>query len=230
MKTKIAATLLCALAFLATSCSTMTTPAPMKGASPAAVTLQDFKLVGELGGDIAAFTLTGNVRVENAAGGSLELLAGPVALTSLGARQKWQMSVDQNRFVAKFDRSGIYPIEVHFNAAVTQEQRLERGGFPRRAERGAAGRAARFGGGHGISVRQRRAAGTQRHQFHELPAGGRRGEICLEAGAAGGRGKIVLRGGDDFADQRQPWADAAGGFAQRQNHAGRDEPPAVAAR
>jgi len=120
MKTKIAASLLCAVAFIATSCSTMTPPAPMKGASPAAATLSDFKLTGDLGGDVAAFTLTGNVRVENTAGGSLELLAGSVALTSLDARQKWQMSVDQNRFVAKFDRSGIYPIEVHFNAAVTQ--------------------------------------------------------------------------------------------------------------
>ena len=120
MKIKIAASLFCALAFLAVSCSTMTTPTPMKGASPAAATLSDFRLVGDLGGEVAAFTLTGNVRVENAAGGSLELLAGPVALTSLDTRQKWQMSVDQNRFVAKFDRSGTFPIEIHFNAAVTQ--------------------------------------------------------------------------------------------------------------
>ena len=30
------------------------------------------------------------------------------------------MSVEQNRYVAKFDRGGTYPIEVHFNAAVTQ--------------------------------------------------------------------------------------------------------------
>ena len=120
MNTKIVSAFLCVLVFFAASCSTMTTPAPKKGASPAAATLQDFKLVGDLGGDVAAFTLTGNVRVENAAGGSLELLAGSVALTSLDARQKWQMAVDQNRFVAKFDRSGIFPIEVHFNAAVTQ--------------------------------------------------------------------------------------------------------------
>ncbi len=120
MKTKIASAFLCALAFLVTSCSTMTPPAPVKGASPAAATLSDFKLTGDLGGEVAAFMLTGNVRVENPAGGSLELLAGPVALTSLDARQKWQMTVDQNRYVAKFDRSGIYPIEVHFNAAVTQ--------------------------------------------------------------------------------------------------------------
>ena len=120
MKTKIASPLLCALVFVTASCSTMTRPAPVKGASPAAAALSDFKLTGDLGGDIAAFTLTGNVRVENAAGGSLELLAGPVALTSLDARQKCQMSVEQNHFIAKFDRSGIYPIEVHFNAAVTQ--------------------------------------------------------------------------------------------------------------
>ena len=98
----------------------MTTSAPVKDASPAAATLSDFKLTGDLGGDIAAFTLTGNVRVENPAGGSLELLAGPVALTSLDARQKWQMSVEQNRYVAKFDRGGTFPIEVHFNAAVTR--------------------------------------------------------------------------------------------------------------
>ena len=121
MKTKIATALLCALAVLAASCSTMTPPVtPTKGASPAAATLSDFKLVGDLSGDLAAFTLTGNVRVENAAGGSLELLAGPVALTSLDARQKWRMGVEQNRFFAKFDRSGIYPVEIHFNAAVTQ--------------------------------------------------------------------------------------------------------------
>ena len=101
MKTKIASAFLCALAFLATSCSTMTTSVPMKGASPAAATLSDFKLTGDLGGDVAAFTLTANATVEDTKGGSLELLAGPVALTSLDARQKWQMSVDQESFRRK---------------------------------------------------------------------------------------------------------------------------------
>src|SRR5665213_737516 len=121
MKTKIASALLCALAFLATSCSTMTpTPTQVKNAPAGGVTLEDFKLTGDLGGEVAAFTLTANATVGDAHGGSLELLSGPVALTSFDERQKWQMAVDQNRFVANFDRSGIYPIEIHFNAAVTQ--------------------------------------------------------------------------------------------------------------
>ena len=82
------------------------------------ITLSDFKLTGDLGGDIAAFTLTANANVDDAHGGALELLAGPVALTSLATPQRWQMDVDQNRFIARFDRAGIFPIEVHFNAAV----------------------------------------------------------------------------------------------------------------
>ena len=109
MKTKIASLIFCALLSLAAS-----------RAAAGGITLSDFKLTGDLGGEVAAFTLTANAKVEDAKGGSLELLSGPVALTSLDARQKWQMTVDQNRFVAKFDRSGTFPIEVHFNAAVTQ--------------------------------------------------------------------------------------------------------------
>jgi len=86
----------------------------------AGITLQDFKLTGDLGGEVAAFTLTGNATVEDAKGGALELLSGPVALTSLGAKQRWRMDADQSRFIARFDRSGTFPIEVHFNAAVTR--------------------------------------------------------------------------------------------------------------
>jgi hypothetical protein len=88
-------------------------------AAAGGITLSDFKLTGDLGGDIAAFTLTANAKVEDAKGGTLELLAGSVALTSLGAKQKWGMQVDQGRFIARFDRGGTFPIEVHFNAAVT---------------------------------------------------------------------------------------------------------------
>jgi hypothetical protein len=113
------ASLLCILVFLATSCSTMTTTTtPVKGAAPAAAALSDFKLVGDLGGDIAAFTLTANVRVENPAGGSLELLAGPVALTGIGAHPNWNIRAEQNRFIATFDRSGVFPISIKFNAAI----------------------------------------------------------------------------------------------------------------
>src|ERR1039458_2143190 len=109
MKTRLIAFLFCVLMCLAAS-----------HAAAGGITLQDFKLTGDLDGEVAAFTLTANAKVENAKGGALELLSGPVALTSIGARQKWQMSIDQNRFVAKFDRSGIFPIELHFNAAITR--------------------------------------------------------------------------------------------------------------
>ena len=88
-------------------------------AATGGITLQDFKLTGDLGGDVAAFTLTGNAKVDDAHGGSLELLSGRVALTSLGARQRWQMAVEGSSFVAKFDRRGIFPVEVHFNANVS---------------------------------------------------------------------------------------------------------------
>jgi hypothetical protein len=109
MKTKIATSIFCALLFIAAS-----------RAAAGGITLSDFKLTGDLGGEVAAFTLTANAKVDDAKGGSLDLLSGQVALTSLGERQKWQMTADQNRFVAKFDRGGTFPIEVHFNAAVTQ--------------------------------------------------------------------------------------------------------------
>src|ERR1017187_2846978 len=118
MKTKIIGSIFFALLFLAAS-----------RAAAGGITLQDFKLTGDLGGEVAAFTLTANAKVENAKGGALELLSGPVALTSIGARQKWQMNIDQNRFVAKFDRSGNFPIEVHFNAAVTRSNDWSAVGF-----------------------------------------------------------------------------------------------------
>jgi hypothetical protein len=121
MKTKIVAALLCALLAFVASCSTMPSKPskPVKNPPPGSVTLSDFKLTAELGGEVAAFTLTANAKVEDIKGGSLELLSGPVALTTLGAKQKWQMTVEQNRFIASFDHGGTFPIEVHFNAAVT---------------------------------------------------------------------------------------------------------------
>ena len=84
-----------------------------------APSLQDFKLTGDLSGDVAAFTLTGNVKVDNANGGPLELLAGRVAITSLDSHAKWRMIANGDSFVAQFDRRGVYPIEIHFNANVS---------------------------------------------------------------------------------------------------------------
>ena len=118
MKTKYIALLLCALTL--SSCSTMTPSAPPNVTPSSGITLTDFKLTGDLDGSIAAFTLTANAVVGNSRGGSLKLLSGPVALTGLDARRKWNMQVDKNDFIATFDHAGTFPIEVHFNAAVTQ--------------------------------------------------------------------------------------------------------------
>ena len=54
-----------------------------------AVTLTDSKLVGEFHGDQASFTFTAIARVENAKGGSLDLLSGPVALTEITTHPHW---------------------------------------------------------------------------------------------------------------------------------------------
>jgi hypothetical protein len=84
------------------------------------VTLDDFKLLGVLSGDQAAFTLTAAARVEGARGGSLELFSGSVALTEVPTGPQWRIQVQQNRYVAVFEHGGKYPIKLKFNAAVRQ--------------------------------------------------------------------------------------------------------------
>src|SRR3954471_10003104 len=89
-------------------------------ATPAsdAITLRDFKLVGDLNKERAAFTLSAIVKVGNSKGGSIDLISGPVALTELGAHPRWKIQAEQNRYVLTFDRSGEFPVEIKFNAAV----------------------------------------------------------------------------------------------------------------
>ena len=58
--------------------------------------------------------------MEDPHGAALHLLSRGVALTSTDPHQKWKLTLDQNGYLASFDRSGTYPIEVHFNAAVTK--------------------------------------------------------------------------------------------------------------
>jgi hypothetical protein len=86
--------------------------------TPDTVTLRDFKLVGDLNSERAAFTLNAIVRVENPRGGSIDLLAGPVALTELGAHPRWKIQAQENRYVLTFDRGGEFPVQIKFNAAV----------------------------------------------------------------------------------------------------------------
>ena len=110
MKTTTTISALCAALFLITSCSTTTTPrtSPSKNTPASGITLSDFKLTGDLGGDVASFTLTATALVGDAKGGSLELLSGPVALTSLDPKQKWEMAIEQNPPVAvPFNQQGV---------------------------------------------------------------------------------------------------------------------------
>ncbi|HEX4263882.1 MAG TPA: hypothetical protein VH597_06045 [Verrucomicrobiae bacterium] len=86
--------------------------------TPNTVMLRDFKLVGDLNSERAAFTLEAIVKVENPKGGSIDLLSGPVALTELGAHPRWKISAERNRYVLTFDRGGEFPVLIKFNAAV----------------------------------------------------------------------------------------------------------------
>lgn len=90
------------------------------GSPPTPVTLDDFHLLANLAEGQASFTLTATARVEDCHGGSLDLLSGPVALTEIGPHPKWRLRADQNRFVLDFERSGKFPIELKFSAAVRQ--------------------------------------------------------------------------------------------------------------
>src|SRR5947209_17424829 len=81
-----------------------------------AVSLENFKLLGDLAEGQAHFTLTANARVLDRKGGSLELLSGAIALTEVGSHPKWRLRADENRFILTFDRAGTYPVEIKFTA------------------------------------------------------------------------------------------------------------------
>src|SRR5438552_384105 len=87
---------------------------------PPDVTLTDFKLIADLSGDQAAFTLTGTARVQNPKGGSLELLTGTIALTEVGPHPNWRVRAESNRFLLVFERAGKFPIRIKFNASVRE--------------------------------------------------------------------------------------------------------------
>jgi hypothetical protein len=84
------------------------------------ITLENFKLVGDLNGEQAAFTLTATAHVENSKGGTLELLSGTVALTDVNSHKQWHVRAEQNRFLIEFDHGGKFPIQVKFNAALKE--------------------------------------------------------------------------------------------------------------
>ena len=96
---------------------------------PAPVTLRDRQLTGSLDNDRAEFTLTATAVVPDRAGGAIELLSGPLALTDLGAHAKWRLRAETNRFVAEFDQAGEYPVRLKFRAAVTHEDPWQKVAF-----------------------------------------------------------------------------------------------------
>ncbi len=81
------------------------------------VVLGDFKMVGRLSEDQAAFTMTAVARVKNPGGGRLELLRG-TALTEFAPTSDWRIRVVDGKFVGEFDRAGEFPIRLQFQAAV----------------------------------------------------------------------------------------------------------------
>ncbi len=95
-------------------------PLPPPNPPAATVTLRDFKLVGDLRGDRAVFTLTATAWVEHRKGGSIDLLSGAAAITELTAAPKSRVRAGENRFVAVFDRRGEFPVRIKFSAAVRQ--------------------------------------------------------------------------------------------------------------
>ena len=86
------------------------------------VVLRNCKLIGQLGAQTAAFTLTATARVTNPKGGSLNLLSGGVALAEFEPQPGWRVRLEQNRFVLTFDGPGEFPIQLKFNAAVRQRE------------------------------------------------------------------------------------------------------------
>ena len=87
---------------------------------PAAITLSDFKLTGDLQGNQANFTLTATALVKDSKGGSLELLSGAIALTEVGPHPQFNLRAEQGRYVAVFERDGKFPVQLTFAAAVQQ--------------------------------------------------------------------------------------------------------------
>ncbi|HMH80243.1 MAG TPA: hypothetical protein VK514_08475 [Candidatus Acidoferrum sp.] len=86
------------------------------------ITLENFKLVGDLSGEQAAFTLSATAHVENSKGGTLELLSGTVALTDVNSHKQWHVRAEQNRFLIEFDHGGKFQIQVKFNAALRERE------------------------------------------------------------------------------------------------------------
>src|ERR1039458_5125586 len=88
----------------------------------ATVAFEDFKLVGDLSGDQAIFTLTGTARVDNSKGGTLDLLSGAVALTDAPTNPQWRIRGRENGLAVVFGHGGKLPNRIKFNAAARHNE------------------------------------------------------------------------------------------------------------
>ncbi len=85
-----------------------------------AVVLNNFALTGRLADDRSTFTLSAIARVKHPRGGRLPLLSGGAALGEVSSTRDWRIRYEGGQFVAVFDRSGEFPLNVTFHARVTR--------------------------------------------------------------------------------------------------------------
>src|ERR1043165_8862665 len=80
------------------------------------VTWENFKLTGEVKGQLASFILTGEAVAKHPDGGSLPVLSGEAALTSVPANAELQFK--RGQYWLRFRKAGAFPIELKFNARI----------------------------------------------------------------------------------------------------------------
>jgi len=80
---------------------------------------ENFKLLGELHDQHASFVLTGEAVVKHPQGGTLAVLSGDAAMTSVPAGA--ELKYDQGRYWLHFPKAGVYPLELKFNARVASQ-------------------------------------------------------------------------------------------------------------
>ncbi|RME92733.1 MAG: hypothetical protein D6766_09535, partial [Verrucomicrobia bacterium] len=84
------------------------------------ITLRDARLEGELSDRRAAFTLTGTLHVAAPKGSTFTVLQGDCALTGINHDPAWRARVRDRTVQLVFDKPGDYPIELRFEARVTE--------------------------------------------------------------------------------------------------------------
>ena len=207
-------------AVLMASALTAREPLPQTNPPPSIVTLTDFKLLGHFNSDRAVFTLTATANVEDARGGSLDLLSGAVALTEVGTHPKWELRAEQGRYVAVFAHSGKYPLQITFTAAVQHNGGWRAVDF--RVAPSAVQPVTLAGLGADTQFEFAGAARPERKDngfASFLPSDGTV-KLSWKEARQGRGGQTILRRRNAVTNQRQSRVDAAGGPARFQSDAG----------